>query len=552
MSIGGRLMTTIEAAATAWAQYPNNLVPRRDIPYGDWALRIARYKTAEGYRYNTIYDQLDAMAIELRINEKLYKFIRGIFNPVQVLIFLLTSYTYKGSIDTQTLTGGATPLVYENESLEEPLRTVIRWSNLDQQLGKYVSDASLLGDAAWWVVDDPGKQRVRLELLDPGRVKYRELDAVGNIKAAVIEYCREEEPDVTRYQPGRFTGELTLKTANTYTYTMIIDGGSFRVFKDGKPFKYSFHTDENGNPVDGWDNPYGFVPLKMTYYEEGKDRWGQNAFFGVARRQIDEINDSTSLLSDSVRNVVTPLLQAYGMTRAQETTLTRADKDNVSILYMPNEKAELKPVTIPLDIAAASAHRASLIADLEKNLPVLALQRIREMSGTMSGVAIQNVFGDATSSIENLRRNLDPALCAALQMAISIGGIQGYEGFRAFNEQSYDNGDMQLSIADRPVIEDRLTRGEKVDKLISIAALPAGSKRQALVELDYSEKVIGEIVEADQMEKEAQVRAAVRGMADAAFNSDSEDTTDYADTEDDTTDGTDTQKAPDQQEKVAA
>lgn len=517
MSIGGRIMTTAEAALAAWNGYPNNLTPHRDIPYGEWALRNARYRTAEGYYYNTIYDQLDAMAIELRINERLYKFIRGIFNPVQTLVFLLTAYAYKGTVDTQTLKGGATPLVYENTALEEPLKLAIKWSNLDQQLSKYVKDASLLGDAAWWICDDTARQRVRMELIDPGRVKLREMDEVGNVRSVVIEYKRQEEPDVNRYQPGYWSGALTLQKSTEYTYTMIADRDSFRTYKDGKPFKFPFHTDDRGNPVDGWDNPYGFVPLKMTYFEEGKDKWGKNAFFGVARRQIDEISDATSLLTDSVRNVVTPLLQAYGMTKSNQTQLTRDDKDNVSILYMPSTTAELKPVTIPLDIAAASAHRASLVADLEKNLPILALQRIREMSGNLSGVAIQNMFGDATSAIENLRRNLDPGITAAMQMCVTIGAIQGYEGFRAFNTDSYDNGDMELSIADRPVIEDRLSRGEKVDKLISIATLPAGTKRQALIEMDYSEQTIDEIVGADETESDEKQRQAIRQFAESKF-----------------------------------
>lgn len=554
MSIGGRVMTTFEAALTAWNTYPNNLVPRRDVPYGEWALRIQRYKTAEGYYHNTIYDQLDAMAIELRLNEKLYKFIRGVFNPVQVFIFLIASYAYKGSIDTQTLKGGATPLIYENTALEDPVKQVIKWSNLDMHLSRYVRDAALLGDAAWWIVDDPQRQRVRMELLDPGRVKYRELDEVGNIKAAVIEWIEQEQPEVARYQPGRFNTELTLKSTDTFLKTIIVDRDSFKTYKDGKPF--AFYEDETGRKVVGWDNPYGFVPLKMVYFEEGKDKWGQNAFFGVARRQIDEINDATSLLSDSVRNVVTPILQAYGI-RQSDKALTREDKDNVSILYMPNETAKLEPVTIPLDIAAASAHRASLIADLEKNLPVLALQRIREIGGALSGIAIQNMFGDATACIENTRKNLDPGIVSALQMAVTIGGIQGYEGFGAFNADSYDKGDMELSVGDRPVIEDRMTKAEKVDKLVTIAGLPAGSKRQALQEMDYSEGTIAEIVEADEAEKEKSVRDAMRGFSQGVFGDEDEpdaDTPDMMDDEDMKPDATaiEKQEAKPPAEKVAA
>jgi hypothetical protein len=188
-------------------------------------------------------------------------------------------------------------------------------------------------------------------------------------------------------------------------------------------------------------------------------------------------------------------------------------------------------------------------------MPVLALQRIRDIGGNLSGVAIQNMFGDATSQVENLRKNLDPVLISAIQMAITIGGIQHYDGFAGFNADSYDAGNMEMSIMPRPVIEDNLSRSEKVDKLVTISTMPVGTKRKALQEMGYSEDEIEDMIEEDQAEKEQAVRDAMRGFAEGTFGADNEDTTDGTDTQNQNTSeysSTQAQKEADARTPIAA
>lgn len=516
-------MNTWAGAIEGWRYDPRALTPRRDRNYGEKSQRLIRYDTANAYYHNTIYDKLNAMAARLKEDERLYKFIRGIYNPVPLENGLYVSYTYKGTIDTQTLKGGSMPLRYENTRLEDPIRQVVKWSNLDQQLGTYVKDAALLGDAAWWICDEPDKRRVRLELIDPARIIEVQRDNVGNIKAAVIEYRKFEEPDAEHYQPSIAGGSsMLLKALQPYTYTMIVTQDSFKTFKNGKP--YAYYNDEKGNPVPAWDNIYGFVPLKLAYFTMGQDGWGQNSFFGAPRRQIDEINDLTSIIDDSMRNTVVPLLQAKGISAPTATTpanqkisFSRDERTDIPIIYIPGADGELKAVTMPLDFASASAHRATLVAELDKSLPIMALSQIRSLGGRLSGTAIENMFGDSISAINNLRKNLDPGLVGALQMAISIGGIQGYDGFEAFNEYSYDNGDMEMTIADRAVIDDRMDKSEKVTNLIAAAALPSGTKKQILIEMDYSPDVVDEIIATDKEEADINARNAVRGAMSAIF-----------------------------------
>ena len=479
------------------------LTPQRDIPYGDYLQRRSRYMLAESYYYNTIYDNLNGFAPYLKSDERLYKFIRGIVNPVQQENDLIVSYTYKGTVDQDNPKKGALPLKYDDR-LEPAIKQVLKWSNLDQQLGTYVSNAALLGDAAWWVVDDPAKRRVRLELLDPARVKYVERDEVGNVKSAVIEYEKEEEPDVARYEPSK--SGMELRKAKTYLYTLKVDQNKFQTFKDGEPF--AFYNDADGNPVSEWDNIYGFVPLKLAYYTEGKDGWGRNSFFGTPRRQIDELNDQASLINDSIRNVVVPMLVAKGVASAAEISSTVADKDALRILYLSNPEGSIEPLSIPLDIGGASGNRDALERQLKANMPILSLADIREIGGNLSGTAIENMFGDAISVIENVRKNLDPAAAAVLQMALTMGGIQGYDGFQGITADSYDNGDLEITVANRAVIDDRLSKQERIQVFRDIKDMPTTIQRLTLEELDFGKDDIDEMLTELAAEKQANIAAA--------------------------------------------
>jgi len=513
-------VNAIQGAVNGWNYDSKALTPRRDRNFGSQGQRIIRYNVANAYYYNTVYDRLDALAMRIKEDERLYKFIRGIYNPVKLENGLYVSYTYRGTIDTQTLKGGSMPLRYENTRLENPLKQLIKWSNLDQQLGTYVKDAALLGDAAWWICDEPDKMRVRLELIDPARIAECQRDSAGNVKSAVIEYRRFDNPDPKLYQPniGGNSG-FSLKAEQPYTFTMIATQDSFRTYKDGKPF--AFYYDERGNPVAAWDNVYGFVPLKIAHFATGQDGWGQNSFFGAPRRQIDEINDQSSIINDSIRNVIVPILQAVGINAPsganKDLEVQRDERTGVTIIYIPNENGELKPVTVPIDIAAASANRAVLVAELEKMMPIIALSRIRDIGGNLSGAAIENMFGDAIASVSNLRKQLDPCLIGALQMALSIGGIQGYNGFAGLGEYSYDNGDMEMSIAERDVIDNRLDKNQQLTNLISLADKPTGTKRKGLEILGISADEIDEIITVDKIESDEKARNAVRGAMQVIF-----------------------------------
>lgn len=493
-------MNAFRAAQAGWngAYDLRFLVPRRDEFYGDFNARLARYKAAESYYYNTVYDALDGTASRLKQDERLYKFIRGIENPVKQENNLIVSYTYRGSIDTSTLKGGAIPLRFDNKALEEPLKKILKWSNFDQHISKIPQGAALRGDTGIWVSSDAASGRVRMDVIDPARVKFVQRDDVGNIKAAILEWVEEEQDDVARYVPSRF-GSMQMKITKSFIKTIKVTADEFQTFKDGEPF--AFYMDANGQLVDRWPNIFGFVPLKLSGYSPGKDGWYENSFFGTVRRQIDELNDQASIINDSVRNVIMPTIKALNILNNGDLETVRDEKTGITVLYVNGKDSDLQPLTIPLDIAAAGANRKELLMSLKKNMPILALQDVRDIGGNLSGVAIERMFGDGISQIQNARKNLNPLITGALQMAVSMGAILGLDDFGAFNVDSFDKGDMELSIADYSVIDDTLSKSEIVTAMPSVAALPTGSKRFTLGKMGLTEDEVETIITEDEATK---------------------------------------------------
>lgn len=510
-------MSAWQGARTGWAGY--GALASYGSPqwnHGDYATRLNDYSVFEGYHANTVYSDIRVLGEAARSNARLYRHITGVFNPVKRENDLYASNVYQGQLDIENLSEGALPLAYDNTALEAPLQQVLKWSNLGQQLSRYTSEAALYGDAAWWIVDDPARRRVRLELLHPSKIRDVDRDEVGNVRACVIEYEKAEAPDVEGYQPRRFT-TATAQPIKTYVYTLKatkVDEFSvhFETFKDGDPF--AFYSDSDGTEVAEWDAPYPFVPLKLAAFEPAEDGWGRNSFY-ASRTKLDQVNSVASQLNASVRRVIEPILMAknVGTTvdaqgkRKIDFGTQRDDATGVSVLFVTGTDADIQPLTIPLDLAAALEHVNAMLMEIERDMPILALQRIRESSNiTAPGARVG--YSDAIGRIDSARQNLDPPLAAALQMAVTIGAVQGYEGFGGFSAESYDDGDMELRVKERPVMPDELTTAERLQAYSTVKDLPPGLQRQALKDMGVAKTDIDAIMKEQADLEQQQIERA--------------------------------------------
>lgn len=493
------------AAVDAFVRYnERNQIARPDMHFDTYDARVARSALYTSFYDNTVYSSINAFAETLKRDHRLYKHIRGIYNPVYELVELIASAVFGGSLDTETFERGAIPIQTDNPAVLIALRKLWEWSRWDEKKLEYVRLGANLGDVVLKVVDDREKRKVRLEVLHPLKVLDFEQDEVGNVKSYIIQYQRTDD------QEYKFVGGKLIKNPNIryWTYTEVCNEDWFETYRDG--YSHALYTNALGEPVSRWENEYGFVPLLVARYQELTDyKWGANAYF-AAQPQIHEVNDQASLLNDQIRKVIIPLLFATGITADDQIQKASAsEKDEFTILFGP-EGSALTPVTAQIDIAAAAQNIQNLLKGaLERKLPELSWIRIREEGGNHTAPGIRAATSDAVKRIMAARGQFEAPLVRAHKMAMTIGGLGKYEGFEAFNVTSFDRGELDHQIKPRPVIEDTLSTKERVDTL-NAGGAPLWVVMQ---ELGYTDDVIEEV----RNEQEASMRADVRTAVNAIF-----------------------------------
>lgn len=476
------------------------LVASEDYDWDNVNARLFRYALAEAYYSNIVYRDIATFSGTLKAQHSLYRSIRGVYNPVYRLVEAYGAKVYGGTLDFEDLSAGAIPIRMATPELMDAIKQVWLWSNWQNDKTLYVRTGAKLGDSAIKIVDEPDKGRVRMEVLHPGKIKDITVDAVGNVKAATIEY-RQYDAEKDRW----FT--YTEKITKTNPQTV-----HFATFRDGKP--YAFNADTAGNPMPEWDVPYGFIPLVVVHHKNVGMQWGANAF-NAARDKIDEINDAASLLNDQTRKAVNVLWYFAGVAGAKELSVSTntasddKDRDKMPAIYGPADSVPT-PMIANVDIAAASEIIAQMLLELERDMPELALHRLRE-GGNLTAPGVRAAYDDAVSRFKEAQGVYDDGLIRAHKMAVTIGGFRGYDGFAGFGLDSYERGDLDHIIAERPVVGDDLSKSEKINAL-QAAQAPSWL---ILQELGYDDDTIKRVLAWEAVQKQAEQGVTVQATQPA-------------------------------------
>lgn len=456
------------------------ITPEEQFDWGDYQARLSRYALYEAMYNNTVYRNIQRWSLVYKQNYELYKHIRGIYNPAYRLVELIAAKTMGGMIDWGALKGGAIPVTGADERLVDALLQVMRWSKMGQTKTLYARQGAKLGDVGLWVVDEPERQKVRIEVLHPAKIKDIEFDSIGNVVKTCIEYEREWIDEAGRKQ--------------SVTYRMDADKERFRTYKDDTP--YAWQADARGTPMDEWPNPYGFVPLVKTDFKDLGMKWGGNAFHAGINK-INEVNDAASILNDGIRKAADPPWGATGVQTERDivvpgslddgtsTTEHSHQRDDSPILGFPKDST-LTSMAPNIDVAGIAGNIQDLLMELERDYPQLALHRLRESSGDTSGIAIRNAYGDAVGLLQEAMGNLDDGLIRALQMAVSIGGFRRYDGFAGYDLNSYDRGDLDFYIKERPIFEDGFTLDQRVQIIGNLPPNAAAARYILVNELEVT------------------------------------------------------------------
>jgi hypothetical protein len=465
--------------------------------FDTYEARISRYGKNMVYAENKQYNPANRLKYPSRYVKR-YKHMRAIYNFVSRLVDLEVNKTYGGRIDwAGDLATGAIPIVLSKNTspiVIECIKQILEWSNFGDGKDKYVRNGATLGDSFLKAVNVKDEQdrwtMVYIEVLDPHVVKDFDLDRRGNVKRIVIEYEKIDEPD-----------------GKTWMYREEIDKEWFRYYRDDEL------TDEE-------PNVFKFVPVTFTPHKHvvGGKKSGVTSFHNTLNK-LDEMNDGASVAKDGQRKANNPMLAVIGGKLGIANTELR-DRDDLLVFEGGDEGITIETITPQTDTAGSIAIMEREENEITSDNPALALQNLRKQGGELSGVAIENYYGDASDSLEAIQGRYDERLIRILQMAMTMAGMMKLEGF-PFTIESYDKGEMRFYIKERKVFSDRIPEVELQRLIMEAAASEAAEV--VLKNLGVPQEDIDLIMAGKKEREAAQAAAAIRGLAQG-FGMDEDET----------------------------
>ncbi len=438
-----------------------------ETDFADPDARRLRYQIYWGFYENTVYrDLVHKWARQYRASYGLYKYIRNIYNPSYRIGEFWKTHLWGGELDPKAGDGkgvpSALPIATDSETLRTAIAQLWKWSNWQVNKDIITLYGSVMGDVAIRIVDDPARKKVYLRKVHPGTIKDVTKDEFGNIKGYFIQYERKDPDNLNRMVV--YTEECSRKDGDPMVY--------YKTCRNGTPFSWDETAPE-------WSEPYGFVPMVLIQHNNLGLDWGWSELH-PARSKFHEVDDLGSKLSDQIRKIVdAPWLFAGVNAPKKDVTMSGATatpdrpepgREEIPALYGPVGATAI-PLVAPLQIADTSAHIATILKEIERDYPELSVD-INNIQGDISGRALRIHQQPASIKVQQRRANYDDALVRAQQMAIAIGGMRAYEGFAGFSLDSYESGQLDHSISNRPVFaKDPLDDLDMEEVLWKVAAL---------------------------------------------------------------------------------
>ena len=421
-----------------------------DAEWGDWNNRRLRYQLLWSYFASGVYDtDINTSALGYKAQKAFYKYIRELYNPAYRIGSFYQAKVWGGRLDFETgddgivragMTG-ALPIMGASDELRAAIAVLWQDSNWKTKRNIIPLLGSVLGDVLIEVVNDAEREKVYLKPVHPAKVRELNVDQYGNVKGYVLEYNRTD--DLNPNMESLYTEEV-FREDESVVYTL---------YKNGSPYNW-------GGEFAQWYEPYGFVPMVSIQHKDMGLDWGFSEAFPKLQL-FGEIDDQASKLNDQIRKIVDAQYVAMGAnapTSTPNTTNTaatatkpRPGREESRIIYIPGENVTLEPLVADLNISDALENIRFIAEQLEKEFPELALSKMQDIGGNISGRAIRLLQSAPKGKITAVRDSYDDALVRAQKMAVAIGGYSGYSGYEGFTLGSYESGALNHSIGERDV-----------------------------------------------------------------------------------------------------
>lgn len=406
--------------------------------------RQSRYSLYWAFFTNSAYDSVHNWATALKHQYSLGKYIRNLGNPAYRLGLFYQTHLWGGALDVGAGPEGACPIKTDNEALRPAIAALWKASQWATHKDIVALRGAIEGDTLLRVVDDPIREKVYLERVVPALVDSLTVDAFGNIKGYTL---IETRPD-----PSGRSRTVVYKEVVSRDGDLVV----YETFLNGQPHGW-------GEQPATWQEPYGFVPMVLIQHLNVGLEFGMSALHS-GRSKIMEVDDLMTMISDQIRKTVNPVYLMKGMKRgtltttgASATTTGATDtrphpgREELKAIWNAPSDAKAEALLAPLNLQHALAHVGNILQQLENDYPELRVDA-HASSGT-SGRALRIARQQTGVLVKARRQGYDAALVKAQAMAVAIGGWRSYKGYEGFGLDSYAQGALEHTIADRPVFE---------------------------------------------------------------------------------------------------
>jgi hypothetical protein len=441
--------------------------------------RTARYNLLWSMFENTTYDDLvHFWSKSYKVDNALYPAIRNIYNPTYRIAEFWATHTYTGALDPQAGDGrtiqSGIPIKTTNEALRPVISRLWHDSAWDQNKTVFARMGAVMGDVGLMVVDDTRRQKVYMRVVDPRSIVELDLDPFGHCRYYKIEEWRSDPTMNPLMQPGTTRLVVYSEIAELIDDPNPARRGKkavrYQTFKENVPYTWD---DSPDGPM--WIEPYPWVPMRWNNHVKvllhSKAGWSE---IQPAIGKIRELDNIASRLLDMCGKIVDPIwlfkgvqdpAKTGGALRIPSTQATQGEpqprKNDIPSLYGPSD-AGAQALVAPVDLEHVSMIVTNLQNDLKDDFPEL-VKDIESASGDSSGRAIRYARMRCETKAQNRRPGYDQTLVEVMKMAIAIGGMRGYEGYEAFQEDSAENGDIDFAIGVRSVFSNDPVDLEELD-----------------------------------------------------------------------------------------
>jgi hypothetical protein len=481
--------------------------------WGDYFARYARYSTYWAHYENNVYREIHLWSELLKDTYDLYRYTRSIYSPAYRLGEFWATHILGGSLDPLAGDGvskpSALPIVTENEAIRAPIAQVWRDSNWQAKKEIWARFGAVMGDSAVMVVDDPVKQKVQFKVIDPRTLRDVSRDSFGNVVAYIIE---EQRPD----PESRMVTGLPAYAIYTEACERVGESIRYATYRNGIPYDWREYAegDPDAGTLTQWTEDYGFVPLVFVQHRDVGQGWGWSELHPSISK-LHETDDLASKLSDWIRTAVDcPTMFSGASPPSADGTATGNEivvgddedvpkgRSRIPILYANDPNTRPHFLIAPLDITAASAHIASILAGLVDDHPELLAD---DIGANASGEARKVAREKVEALVLQRRSGYDDAQVRADHMAISIGALKGYPGFEGFTVESYSRGELDHSIGPRQVFavdkEAKLRESQAMAQIVKTLTDAGVSKESAMRQAGWSEEDIAAEAKAKEAEE---------------------------------------------------